>query len=170
MAQESTPLESKRKHIGGDLVIPLAALVFTIYYFSTIIGSPWTAQVSAYFVGTILILLIAILGVKSVIALKRGEADLGMSSLLAARPYLLKRLTLLALTIGFILVVDWAGFTLTTFVFLALAMLLLSEGRNRGFILLLSAMLALGGYLLFILAFDTRFPAGPFENLMKQVL
>ncbi|MDH3593710.1 MAG: tripartite tricarboxylate transporter TctB family protein [Rhodospirillales bacterium] len=170
MAQESTPLESKRKRIGGDLVIPLAAVAFTIYYFSTIIDSPWTAQVSAFFVGTILIVLIGILGVRSVIALKKGEADLGMETLLASRAYLSRRLGLLALTVGFIFVVDWAGFTLTTFVFLATAMLLLSEGRNRRFILFLSAMLALAGYLLFILAFETRFPAGPFENLMKQVL
>jgi hypothetical protein len=34
----------------------------------------------------------------------------------------------------------------------------------------LCAVLSIGGYLLFILAFETRFPAGPFEMLMKQAL
>ncbi len=49
-------------------------------------------------------------------------------------------------------------------------MLLLSEGRNKRLILILSGTLAIGGYLLFIVAFERRFPLGPFEQLMKQVL
>ncbi len=49
---KSEPRE--KKHVGGELVIPVAALIFTIYYFVTIIDVPWTAQVSALFVGTIL--------------------------------------------------------------------------------------------------------------------
>lgn len=49
-------------------------------------------------------------------------------------------------------------------------MMLLNEGRNKRGILILAAVLALSGWLLFIYAFDTRFPFGPFENLMKGVL
>ncbi len=86
------------------------------------------------------------------------------------RSFILKRLALLGLTLGFVFLVDYGGFTLTTFAFLTLAMLLLSEGRNKRFILILSGGLALGGYLLFILAFDTRFPDGPFEQLMERIL
>ena len=43
--------EPEKKSIGGDLVIPGAAVILTLYYFSTILESPWTAQVSAFFVG-----------------------------------------------------------------------------------------------------------------------
>ncbi len=170
MDQRSTSGNPEKKHIGGDLVIPVAALAFTLYYFSTIIDSPWTAQVSAFFIGAILIGLILIFIVKSVASLRRGGADLGMDSLLNPRSFILKRLALLGLTLGFIILVDYGGFTLTTFAFLALAMLLLSGGRNKRFILILSGSLALGGYLLFILAFDTRFPDGPFEQLMDRIL
>lgn len=164
------PEKTEKKHLGGDLVIPVAALAFTLYYFSTIIDSPWTAQVSAVFIGAILIVLILIFIIKSVVSLRQGEADLGMDSLLNPRSFILKRLALLGLTLGFIVLVDYGGFTLTTFAFLTLAMLLLSGGRNKRFILILSAGLALGGYLLFILAFDTRFPDGPFEQLMERIL
>ena len=164
------PEKTEKKHLGGDLVIPVAALAFTLYYFSTIIDSHWTAQVSAFFIGAILIFLILIFIVKSVVSLRRGEADLGMDSLLNPRSFILKRLALLGLTLGFIILVDYGGFTLTTFAFLTLAMLLLSGGRNKRFILILSGGLALGGYLLFILAFDTRFPDGPFEQLMERIL
>ena len=170
MDQRSTSGNPEKKHLGGDLVIPVAALAFTLYYFSTIIDSPWTAQVSAFFIGAILILLIAILMVKSAWLVKRGKADLDLESLVAPRAFIPKRLALLALTIGFIILVEWGGFTLTIFAFMSLAMLLLTGGRNKRFIFTLCAALALGGYLLFILAFDTRFPSGPFEELMDWVL
>ena len=50
-----------KKSIGAELIIPVAALVFTLYYFSTIIDSPWTAQVAAAFIGTILIALVFVI-------------------------------------------------------------------------------------------------------------
>ncbi len=49
-------------------------------------------------------------------------------------------------------------------------MLLLSRGRSHKLILVLSAIMAVGGYFLFIWAFETRFHEGPFERLMDMVL
>lgn len=170
MSQDTNPETRRKRHIGGDLVIPVAALIFTIYYFTTIIHSPWTAQVSAFMIGTILLILVVVFGVVSAIALLRGEADLGFQRLTEPMPFLGRRLGLLALTIAFIYLVDLGGFTITTFVFLSLAMLLLARGQNVKLILFLSAALALGGYFLFIWAFDTRFHEGPFERLMDMVL
>lgn len=170
MDQQSTSAKPGKKSIGGDLVIPVAALLFTLYYFSTIIDSPWTAQVSAFFVGTILIFLVIVFLVVTVRSVVRGEADWRFKSLLAPVSYIPKRIALFGLTLGYIIVIEWGGFTLTTFAFLALAMLLLSEGRNKRLILILSGTFAIGGYLLFIVAFERRFPSGPFELLMKQVL
>jgi hypothetical protein len=67
-------------------------------------------------------------------------------------------------------VIEWLGFTLTTFLFLAAGMLLLNDGRRPGFIVGLAAALAIGGYLLFIVAFQTRFPEGPLEQLLAGVI
>lgn len=170
MSSRKPMSESEKKPIGGELVIPVAALLFTLYYFSTIINSPWTAQVSAFFIGTVLIVLVLAFAIKSARAVRRGEASLGLGALITPMSYIPKRLILLGLTLGFIVLVQWGGFTLSTFVFLALAMLCLNDGRRKGFILALSAALALGGYLLFILAFETRFPKGPFEQLMETML
>ena len=160
----------EKQAIGGDLIIPVAALLFTLYYFSTIINSPWTAQVSAFLIGGILILLIVIFFVRTVLAVKSGEANLRFDRLVEPRPLLPKRLALVALTIAYVYLIQWGGFTLTSFAFLSLAMLLLSGGRNKRLIFVLSTVLSLTGYLLFILAFETRFPEGPFELLMEQVL
>ena len=151
------------------MIVPVGALAFTLYYFSTIIDSPWTAQVSAFFVGAVLILLVLIFLAKSARALLRGQATLAMDGIVAPASLLPKRLILLALTLAYIFVIEWGGFTLTSFVFLFAAMVLLGEGRNKRMALCVSAALSICGYLLFILAFETRFPEGPFERLMRAV-
>ena len=53
MSDQPAANEDGKKSVGGELVIPIAALLFTGYYFYTIIDAPWTAQVSAFFVGSI---------------------------------------------------------------------------------------------------------------------
>ncbi len=167
MAEQSGGQKHERRAIGGELIIPVAALAFTIYYFSTILDVPWSAQVSAFFIGSILILLIIIYSIRTAVELRRGEVSLYLGQILEPVPFIPRRIGLAVLTIGYIVLIHWAGFTLTTFVFLALAMLLLNEGRRKGLILILSAAFAIGGWLLFIFAFETRFPAGPFEQFMK---
>ncbi len=170
MDNESNSGEPEKKHIGSDLVIPAVALAFTLYYFSTIINSPWTAQVSAFFIGAILITLIVAFVIYSLLTIRRGEADFGFQRLTEPLFFIPRRAALFALTISFVFFVEWGGFTITTFIFLSGAMLLLSRGRNWKFILALSAVLAIGGYFLFVYAFEVRFPKGPFELMMAQVL
>ncbi len=160
---------SKKKGVGAELLIPVAALVFTLYYFSTIWNSPWTAQVSAFFIGTILIVLVAVFLIKTSVALLRGHAHLGIGDLLAPRTLMPVRIGLLLITLGYVILVKWGGFTLTTWVFLFGAMLILNRGQRKRLIAVLSGVLALSGYLLFIVAFETRFPRGPFENLMRSL-
>ncbi len=167
MAEQSGGQKRERRAIGGELIIPVTALVFTVYYFSTILDVPWSAQVSAFFIGSILILLIIIFFIRTAVELRRGEVSLYLGQILESVSFIPKRIGLAALTIGYIVLIRWGGFTITTFVFLALAMMCLNEGRRKGLILILSAVFAIGGWLLFIFAFETRFPAGPFEQLMK---
>ncbi len=170
MNDSSDTGKAEIKHLGGELILPVAAFLFTLYYFWTIVDVPWTAQVSAFFVGTILIVLIGIFIIKSVGELKSGKADLGMGRLIAPRAFIPKRLALIGLTLGFIIFVEHLGFTITAFLFLSCAILLLGNGRNKVLAVSLSTVLALSGWALFIWAFETRFPAGPFENLMQGLL
>jgi hypothetical protein len=170
MDEHRSPRRRQTRPVGGDLIIPIAALAFTLYYFSSIISSPWEAQVNAFFVGSILIVLVAVQLVRSGRQLLIGEGDLRLGDLVGPSAIFCKRLLLLLLTIGYVVVIEWLGFTLTTFLFLAAAMLLLNDGRRPGFIVGLAAALALGGYLLFIAAFQTRFPEGPLEHLLGAVI
>ena len=158
--------------VGADLLIPGAAIAFTLYYFSTIIDSPWTAQVSAFFVGSILLALCLILLASIARRVARGEASLRFDPLITPAAVVPKRLALFGLTLGYIFFIDWLGFTTTTFLFLMFGMMLLSgwQRNNKRLIVILSAVLSVGGYLLFVVAFERRFPEGPFEDLFKAVV
>jgi len=161
----------EKKPVGGDLIIPVAALLFTLYYFSTIIDVPWTAQVSALFVGVILIFLILVLFVRTGLALRRSEASLQLGRIIEPVALIPRRIVLFLITIAYIVFIELGlGFTITTFLFLVSAMLLLKGGKDLGFVVLLSVVLSVGGWLLFVVAFDTQFPAGPFEQFMKGIL
>ncbi len=157
----------KKKSTGADLIIPVAAIAFTIYYISTIWTAPWTAKVSTFFIAGILILLCSIYFLMFTLQLRQGEADFSFSKLLNPVWAIPKRLKLLALTLAYVFVIEWVGFILTTFTFLASGMLLLSDGKSKKLIFSLSATLAIGGYLLFVVAFQRRFPDGPIEKWLK---
>ncbi len=170
MTQKTVSGTDDKRPVGGELIIPAAAIVFTGYYFTTIVDSPWTAQVSAFFVGTILVALSLMFFVRALAMVRRDEADWGVRGVFNRTDIDTGRHWLLALTVGYILSVEWGGFTITTFLFLMAATLVLNKGRRPVFIALLSAALALGGYLLFVFAFEVRFPVGPFERLMRWLL
>lgn len=170
MAENPSSENPESKPIGGELLLPAAAFLFTLYYFWTIIDTPWTAQVSAFFVGSILIALLIMFFVRTWRQMRRGEVNLRIGDLIEPRDFIPKRLVLLALTIGYIYLVTFLGFTITTFLFLSLTMLLLGDGQRKMLVFILSAVLALSGWLLFIYAFDTNFPAGPFEAMMNGLL
>ena len=160
----------RRRQLGGELVIPVMAIAFTIYYFTTIWHSPWTAQVSAFFVGGILLVVCGVFVVRCFIWLSRGEGSLGMSNLFTLDDIRTGRIGLLATTLGYVILIDWLGFTLTTFLFMWSSMAILARGKNQPRISLIAAIVALVGWAVFVWAFDTRFPRGWFETTMKTVL
>lgn len=159
-----------QRSAGAELIIPIAGSGFTLYYFWTIWDSPWTAQVSAFFIGSILLLCSAVVVARILRAHLRGKANFGFDILIEPHGFILKRIALFALTLGFIAVIQFAGYTLTTFLFLMLAIALLNDGQRLRQTAILAACLALGGWALFVLAFEIRFPAGPFEILMEGIL
>jgi hypothetical protein len=158
------------RHAGGELIIPVLAFGFTLYYFATIWDSPWSAQVNAVLVGSILFVCLALLAAR--IARERivGAIDFGFADLVSPVGLAPKRLAFAGLAVAYILGLEYAGFTLSTFAFLWASFMLLHGTRRWHIDLALAATMALIGYAVFIVAFETRFPRGPFENLMRAVL
>ncbi len=162
--------EGSRRQLGGELLIPAMAVAFTIYYFTTIWNSPWTAQVSAFLVGGVLLAVCAAFVLRCALLLSQGGASLGFGNLVSRDDLRTGRVGLLLATLGFCVLIKPLGFTLTTFLFLCIAMAILSKGRRLGFIAAVSAGTALVGWAVFVWAFDTRFPRGLFETLMQVLL
>ena len=170
MAENNPSGGAEPKPVGADLIIPVAAIIFTIYYISTIIGMQWEAQVSAFLVGGILFFLCTIFLIKTFFEVRSGKATLSFEALVNPISVIPKRVMLFGLTLLYIVLVPYGGFTIVTFSFLSLAMLVLSDWQNKRFILGLSATLAIGGYILFIVIFKRRFPEGPFETFVNPIV
>ena len=169
MADTTPSRDAEPRPIGAQLIIPVAAIVFTVYYFSTILDSPWTAQVSAFFVGTILLALAVAFVGKQLYERWHGRVTFGAGDLVTRTDITSGRAAVFALTLLYIWVIQWGGFTITTFFFLFLSIAILDRARRLGLTALVSFVMVIAGYLLFIVAFNTRFPHGPFEILMQKV-
>ena len=97
-----TPEERRsQRQLGGELVIPVLAIVFTIYYFTTIWNSPWTAQVSAFLVGGVLLTVCGVFLLVSALKLRQGEGSLGFRNLVSMEDWRTGRVGLFAATIGY---------------------------------------------------------------------
>lgn len=160
----------KRRHAGGELVVPAFAVAFTLYYFSTIWTSPWTAQVGAFLIGGLLLGLCALFLARTIMAIHSGDATFTFANLVTMEDWRVGRVGLLACTVAYCWFIEDLGFTLTTFLFLFLSMVILNRGGRIGLSALVAGVMALGGWALFIWAFDTRFPRGWFEETMRTVL
>ncbi len=165
----STRESGEKRQIGGELIIPVLALGFTIYYISTVINSPWSAKVNAYMVGTVLIGLVLVFLAYAAREVFQQRATLGASSLLEPYHILPKRLGFIAISFGYLLVIHWLGFTLTTFVFLAASMLVLGGGRRPILCIAAAAIMAAIALGVFVILFQKRFPKGPIEYLVQAL-
>jgi hypothetical protein len=161
---------TKRRATGSDLVIPIAAILLTVYYFSTILKSPWTAQVTAFFVGAILIALSLFYIAKSVLQLRRRVTRFSLMDLVEPVNILPQRAALFALTLASLMLISTLGFTLTAITFLASAILLLNRGRQAGRILVISVSLSITWFILFVLVFQRRFPLGWLDHQIAAVI
>jgi hypothetical protein len=157
--------DRKLKPVGGDLVLPILALLYGSYYLYSILGLPFEAQVNGFFIIAVLFLLIAVLLVRTGRDWARGAVTLRLDSLLEPVPLLPRRISFLLLTFGSLLLIQWLGFTLTTFLFMLTSMIALGTRSWRS-LLGVAGTTAAGGYIFFIAILDARFPHGPVEQLL----
>lgn len=157
----------RRSHLGADLVIPLLALGFALYFFISIRGLAWEAKANGVIIGSILVLLIAIQLVRIGLAVKRG-GRLGMDPLWAPREALMKRIGMVVVTVAFIATIKWLGLTLGLFLGMAIALWIMGV-RRIGVILGVSFAVAASAYLLFMVALDSSYPRGPIERALTAL-
>ena len=166
--------DTEPRNILPDCIIPIMALCFTVYYLTTITEVPWISQASALIVSGLLLLSILAFILRSAARIRGGQETLKLPALGGPLSDVarvnIKRVALLLLTIGYVWIIDRWGFTITTFSFVFLGIVLLSSLANWKNALLVSLSCSVIGYVVFIYFFQTRFPQGPIENWLQAVL
>jgi hypothetical protein len=167
MKAGDTP-ESGKVSVGAELIIPVAGLLFAVYYLTSIWNIRWEAQVNGLFHSTVLLVLVVAFFVRTFRRIARGEVDLRLGSKLGTPRLLRDRLGLVVITAIFVIALPWLGFTLATFLFMV-ATLAFFGIRAPVKLAGIPLCVAAGGYILFIVALNARFPHGPVENLLAVV-
>jgi hypothetical protein len=160
----SQTLRQRRKaQLGADLIIPVLAAGFTLYYLISSFNLVWEARANGTVVGVTLLALIAIQVARVVIQLRSGAGSLGMGEFSRWTPVQGQRLMLIAALIVFVATIPWLGTTLGLFAIMIAAMLILGV-RSPATLLGVAVGVSATVYLLFIVVLGARFPAGPIEN------
>ena len=157
---------SPRTPLGADLVIPLLALGFAIYFFWSIADLAWEAKANGVVIGATLIALVMVQVARIARAVAQGRGDLRTDPLWRPGEVLLKRLGMVAVTVAFILLLQHLGLTLSLFASMAAALWIMGV-RKPSVILGISFGVAAAAYLLFIAALDAGFPHGLIEKLLS---
>jgi hypothetical protein len=154
-----------RTAVGGELVLPVLAVGFTIYFFVSVWDLSWEAKANAVLIGIALLVLVALLLVRLVRQIVAGEADFKIGRLLEPREVLGQRAAVVGLSALFIGAIPYLGLTLGLFLLVATLMVILKAGTWRA-ILATSAIVAVTAYLLFIALLNSRLPRGPVEKAL----
>lgn len=164
------PDQPEKRALGADLIIPVAAAAFAVYYLSTIWGLPWEATAAGFGITAAMAILLVVLGVRFTLEWLSGTAAMRMGGLVYPLDSLGRRVGLLLLALGFIYMMRFLGFTISLFIFLVIAISFLSNLTQVKKGILIAACVSLGGYLLFIQFIGARFPHGPFERFVGSLL
>src|SRR4051812_43067180 len=167
MSQERAAPE-KRLALGAELVLPVIAFAFAIYFLVSTADLQWEAKANGVIIGGLLVGLLALQFVRSAVAYLRGRADLSFGALLQPRDVFYKRLGMMAITIALVATVPWLGVGLGLFFSLAAALLVMGV-RGVLHALLVAFLVALTCSVLFTVVLDSGLPRGPVEHLLLSV-
>ncbi|MCQ0971104.1 hypothetical protein MLD63_11785 [Paracoccus sp. TK19116] len=158
-----------RKPVGADLILPVCAALYAVYYVWSVWDFPAEAQLSGIILAGLLLSLVAIYMIRIIRGLSLGRYSLGMGNFFGPQESRKSRGIFFLLILAALVGLPWLGFTLSTFVFLAASFFVLGV-RPIGRGIMIAAIGALTGWFFFIFLLGTHFPEGPFERLIGTVL
>jgi hypothetical protein len=157
---------SPKAPLGADLVIPLLALGFALYFFWSITDLAWEAKANGVVIGVALLALVVIQVARIALAVAQGRGDLRADPLWQPRDVLLKRIGMVAVTVAFILLLQTLGLTLSLFASMVAALWLMGV-RRPSLVLGIAFAVAAAAYVLFIAVLDAGFPHGLIEKILS---
>lgn len=163
MAERPAPTSA-----GNELIIPALAVGFTLYFFWTVDELGWEAKANGIVVGIALLGLVAILGVRIALKVRRGESHLTFA--LPGPAYAnLQRLWLLLIMLAFLGGIHVLGTVLALALMLFAAMWVLGA-RHWPSLLGVAVVTPLLVWATLMVGIGTRLPYGAFETVMARQL
>lgn len=157
------PTTGKRA-AGTDLIIPGLAVTFTAYFFWTVAELDWEAKANGLVVGSLLVLLVGLLLVRTGVQVARGEASLAIDFGGWTEPNR-RRVALIAITVAFLLILPILG-TSISLALMLLASMWVMGARHWPSLVCVAIALPLLTWASLMVFIGTRLPQGPFEALM----
>jgi Tripartite tricarboxylate transporter TctB family len=165
---EAAEPRASRPALGADLIIPVLAVAFAIYFLVDTAGLVWEARANGTVIGGILIVLATAQILRIAAAVRAGRATLGLGELAERSPAQLQRLGLVVTLVVFIATIPWLGTTLGMFAVMLVSMWLLGV-RRPGLLIGVAFAVAAVVYLLFMALLQSRLPRGIVENLLSSL-
>jgi hypothetical protein len=159
----------KRKGILPELIIPIAAIGFAIYYLSTVWQLPFQAKVIGLYVGSAIGILSAILFVRFGIELFTGKKSFGVAGFSSDSVTEWRRWTILGLTCAFIGLMQFIGFVVSIFLFVFLAVLIIGGIQRLKPAILTATGMTVVAFLIFIVFVKVRFPTTIIDETLKDL-
>jgi hypothetical protein len=154
--------------LGADLVIPLLAAAFTIYFLVTSASLVWEARANGTVVGVALLIMVAIQLARVGLQVRKGRASLSLGELAGGSTAQIQRLMLLLVLVVFVATVPWLGTTLGLFLVMIASMWTLGV-RRAPTLLGIAFAVSATVYVLFIAILQSRLPAGPVEHALSSI-
>lgn len=173
MATSSRSEESPRAYArgggGGDLVVPVLAGAFALYFLYDTWDLAWEARINGLLIGLPLLGLVALKISMVLSQALRGSVTLDLGELGARNVNQAKRAALIAIFVAFALLLEHLGTTLSLFLALLLSLVTLGV-RRPSLLIFVPVGTSLFVYTLFILFLRKRFPSGPVEWFLDALL
>ncbi|MDP0929563.1 tripartite tricarboxylate transporter TctB family protein [Paracoccus onubensis] len=164
-----TEKQAASKPVGADLILPVCAALYALYYVWSVWDFPAEAQFSGIMLAGLLLLLVTIYLIRVLRGLASGRYSMGFGDLFGPRESRRNRSVFFCLMLAALVLVPWLGFTLTTFSFLASSFIALGV-RPFWRAVQIAAVGGLVGWFFFIFLLGTHFPKGPFELLVEALI
>lgn len=160
----------KRPGVIPELIIPVGAILFGLYYLSTVWSLPFQAKVVGLYVTAGIALLCLILAVRFARELKAGEKGWSLNGFFADAVTERRRWGVLAATILFIALMPVLGFALSLFLFVLSTVLLVGGLAKIKAALVVATSITVIAFAVFILFVKVRFPLSIIDDTLKSLV
>ncbi len=103
------PERDQKTPVGADLIIPVAAAAYGVYYVASVTDFPFEAQISGIVLAGVLGILVLFYFFRVARGLRSGELSLGVGQFFGPADSLPARAAFIGLIVGFIVVLPYLG-------------------------------------------------------------